>query len=202
MSSSPALDQFIDALCCLPGVGRKSAQRMALYLIDRNREGAQKIADTLVTALDAVKHCERCRNFSDQAHCQICENPKRDASILCVVETPSDVMAIESSASFQGKYFVLLGKLSPIDGIGPDQLGMDLLRTRLQQEDISEVILATNPTIEGEITAQFIADMAAEFSIKTSRIAHGVPVGGELEYVDSGTLSRAFSGRQIITQEK
>ncbi len=202
MSSSPALDQFIDALCCLPGVGRKSAQRMALYLIDSNRAGAQKIADTLLTALDTVKHCERCRNFSDQAHCQICENPRRDASILCVVETPSDVMAIESSASFQGKYFVLLGKLSPIDGIGPDQLGMDLLRARLQQEDINEVILATNPTIEGEITAQFIADMAAEFSIKTSRIAHGVPLGGELEYVDSGTLSRAFSGRQIITQEE
>ena len=199
MSSSPSLDQFIDALCCLPGVGRKSAQRMALYLIDKNREGAQKIADTLVGALDTVKHCELCRNFSDQPHCQICQNAKRDASTLCVVETPSDVMAIESSGSFQGKYFVLLGKLSPIDGVGPDQLGMDLLRQRLKNEDISEIILATNPTIEGEITAQFIADLAAEYDIKTSRIAHGVPLGGELEFVDSGTLSRAFSGRQTVS---
>ena len=199
MSSSPSLDQFIDALCCLPGVGRKSAQRMALYLIDKNREGAQKIADTLVGALDTVKHCELCRNFSDHPHCQICQNAKRDASTLCVVETPSDVMAIESSGSFQGKYFVLLGKLSPIDGVGPDQLGMDLLRQRLKNEDISEIILATNPTIEGEITAQFIADLAAEYDIKTSRIAHGVPLGGELEFVDSGTLSRAFSGRQTVS---
>jgi len=198
MSSSPSLDQFIDALCCLPGVGRKSAQRMALYLIDKNRQGAQKIADTLTTALETVKHCELCRNFSDQPHCAICDNPKRDGGVLCVVETPSDVMAIEASASFQGRYFVLLGKLSPIDGIGPDQLGMDILRKRLQQEPISEIILATNPTIEGEITAQFIADMAVEYKIKTSRIAHGVPLGGELEYVDSGTLSRAFSGRQTL----
>ncbi len=189
---------MIGALCCLPGVGRKSAQRMALYLIDKNREGALKIAESLTHALETVKHCELCRNFSDQAHCQICDNAKRDASVLCVVETPSDVLAIEASGSFQGKYFVLLGKLSPIDGVGPDQLGMDLLRQRLQTEAIDEIILATNPTIEGEITAQYIADLAAEFAIKTSRIAHGVPVGGELEYVDSGTLSRAFSGRQTL----
>jgi len=189
---------MIDALCCLPGVGRKSAQRMALYLIDKNRDGAQRIAKSLADALESVGHCELCRNFSDQAQCQICANTKRDAAVLCVVETPADVMAIESSASFQGKYFVLLGKLSPIDGVGPDQLGMDLLRKRLQAEAIDEIILATNPTIEGEITAQYIADMAAQFDIKTSRIAHGVPVGGELEYVDSGTLNRAFSGRQTL----
>jgi len=198
MSSSAALDQLIDALCCLPGVGRKSAQRMALYLIDRNRDGAQKIAESLTHALSTVGHCERCRNFSDQPLCNICQNVKRDGAILCVVETPSDVMAIEASGSFQGQYFVLLGKLSPIDGVGPDQLGMDILRKRLQQETVEEIILATNPTIEGEITAQFIADLAAEYSIKTSRIAHGVPVGGELEYVDSGTLNRAFSGRQVL----
>ncbi len=202
MSSSPTLDQLIEALCCLPGVGRKSAQRMALYLIDKNRDGAKQIADSMQTALQKVGHCELCRNFSDTPHCQICDNPKRDPSTLCVVETPSDVLAIEASGSFEGKYFVLLGKLSPIDGIGPDQLGMDVLRKRLQQENIREIILATNPTIEGEITAQFIADLAAEYAIPTSRIAHGVPVGGELEYVDSGTLSRAFSGRQTITTEE
>ncbi len=189
---------MIEALCCLPGVGRKSAQRMALYLIDKNRAGAQQIAESLIHALETVKHCELCRNFSDQAHCRICDNAKRDASLLCVVETPADVLAIEACGSFHGKYFVLLGKLSPIDGIGPDQLGMDLLRRRLQNEAIDEIILATNPTIEGEITAQYIADLAAEFAIKTSRIAHGVPVGGELEYVDSGTLDRAFSGRRIV----
>jgi len=199
MSSSPSLDHFIDALCCLPGVGRKSAQRMALYLIDKNREGAQKIASTLGDALSKVKHCELCRNFSDESHCQICQNPKRQSELLCVVETPADVMAIEASGSFQGKYFVLLGKLSPIDGVGPDQLGLDILRERMQKESIDEIILATNPTIEGEITAQYIADLAAQYQIKTSRIAHGVPVGGELEYVDSGTLSRAFSGRQTLS---
>jgi len=198
MSSSSSLDKLIDALCCLPGVGRKSAQRMALYLIDKNRQGAAEIASSLSTALDSVQHCELCRNFSDETHCNICKNLKRQEDLLCVVETPADVLAIEASGSFQGKYFVLLGKLSPIDGVGPDELGLDILRKRLQQEQIKEIILATNPTIEGEITAQYIADIASEYHIKTSRIAHGVPVGGELEYVDSGTLSRAFDGRQTI----
>lgn len=196
MSSSPSLDNLIDALTCLPGVGRKSAQRMVLYLIDKNKEGAKKIADTLNHALTHVKHCELCRNFSDEPECLICKNPKRLDKILCVVETPADVLAIEASNSFQGRYFVLLGKLSPLDGIGPDDLGLDLLRQRLQSEPIEEIILATNPTIEGEITAQYIADLAGQYDIKTSRIAHGVPVGGELEYVDSSTLTRAFSGRQ------
>ena len=199
MSSSQSLDKLIDSLCCLPGVGRKSAQRMALYLIDKNRQGASDIAASLSAALSNVQHCQLCRNFSDETHCQICKNPKRQDAILCVVETPADVMAIEASASFRGKYFVLLGKLSPIDGIGPDELGLDILRDRLKQEQIEEIILATNPTIEGEITAQYIADMAAEYNIKTSRIAQGVPLGGELEYVDSGTLSRAFAGRQALT---
>lgn len=198
MSSSLSLDKLIDALCCLPGVGRKSAQRMALFLIDKNRQGASDIAASLSEALQKVQHCESCRNFSDEPLCQICKNPKRQEALLCVVETPADVMAIESSGSFQGKYFVLLGKLSPIDGIGPDELGLDVLRERLKQEQIEEIILATNPTIEGEITAQFIADLASEYNIKTSRIAQGVPLGGELEYVDSGTLSRAFDGRQAL----
>ncbi len=199
MSSSAALDDLIDALCCLPGIGRKSAQRMALYLIDRNREGALAIAQSISSALDKVGHCERCRNFSDAAHCQICENAKRQDGLLCVVETPADVMAIEASGSFQGKYFVLLGKLSPIDGIGPDDLGFDLLQQRLESEPIDEIILATNPTVEGDITAQYIADLAARYQIKTSRIAHGVPLGGELEYVDSGTLARALNARQLFS---
>ena len=196
MSSSAHLDQLIEALCCLPGVGQKSAQRMALYLIDKNRDGARKISSSLFTALEEVKHCDLCRNFSDQPQCRICDSHKRKAEILCVVETPADVMAIESSGSFQGRYFVLFGKLSPLDGVGPDELGFDLLEKRLKEEPIEEVILATNPTIEGEITAQYIADLAKHHGIKTSRIAHGVPMGGELEYVDGGTLMRAFSGRQ------
>lgn len=198
MSSSPALDNLIDALCCLPGVGRKSAQRMALYLLDRNRDGAAAIVSALSSALQRVQHCGQCRNLADGPLCSICANVKRQSGLLCVVETPADVMAIEASGSFQGRYFVLLGRLSPIDGVGPDELGMDLLRQRLSEEAIEEIILATNPTVEGEITAQYIADLAAQFDIRTSRIAHGVPLGGELEYVDSGTLSRAFSGRQLL----
>ncbi len=196
MSSSPTLDLLVDALTCLPGVGRKSAQRMALYLIDKNREGAQQLADNLNHALNKVRHCEICRNFSDEAQCGICSNPKRQNDLLCVVETPADVLAIEAAQSFQGRYFVLLGKLSPIDGIGPSELGLDLLQQRLQNEPVTEIILATNPTVEGEITAQYIADLAQQQNIKTTRIAHGVPVGGELEYIDSGTLTRAFAGRQ------
>lgn len=196
MSSSPSLDQLVDALTCLPGVGRKSAQRMALYLIDKNREGAKSIADGLNHALTTVKNCQLCRNFSDDSLCGICQDERRNEALLCVVETPADVLAIEASGSFNGRYFVLLGKLSPLDGIGPDSLGLDLLQERLQQESIKEIILATNPTVEGEITAQYIADLAKQYEVNTSRIAHGVPVGGELEYVDSGTLTRAFSGRQ------
>jgi len=196
MSSSPSLDKLVDALTCLPGVGQKSAQRMALYLIDKDREGASTIASSLEQALKVVRHCQQCRNFSDEDTCSICANSKRNQDVICVVETPADVLAIEASGSFQGKYFVLLGKLSPLDGIGPAELGLDLLRQRLKDEAISEIMLATNPTVEGEITAQFIADLAGQFSIRISRIAHGVPVGGELEYVDSGTLNRAFSGRQ------
>ncbi len=196
MSSSPSLDKLVEALTCLPGVGQKSAQRMALYLIDKNRSGAKKIAQGLHHALEHIKHCDLCRNFSDQPLCQICDNSKRDNAQLCIVETPADVMAIEGSDSYRGQYFVLLGKLSPLDGIGPGDLGLDLLQQRFENEQIEEIILATNPTIEGEITAQYIADMAAQYKIKTSRIAHGVPMGGELEYVDSSTLSHAFSGRQ------
>ncbi len=202
MSSSPTLDRLVDALTCLPGVGRKSAQRMALYLIDKNRDGADRIARDLQLALERVGHCELCRNFSDDAQCLICTSHKRQRHSLCIVETPADVIAIEAAGSYQGLYFVLMGRLSPLDGVGPEEIGLELLRKRLAGESIDEIILATNPTVEGEITARFIADMAQHFKIRTSRIAHGVPVGGELEYVDSGTLNRAFSGRQIYQLEE
>jgi recombination protein RecR len=197
-SSSPTLDSLIEALCCLPGVGRKSAQRMALYLLDKNRSGAARIASSLTDALDKVGHCELCRNYSDHAKCPLCLSDKRDATTLCLVETPADVLAIENAGSFSGRYFVLLGHLSPIDGVGPAELGLDLLRQRLESEAIEELIVATNSTMEGEITAQYIADMARALKLRVTRIAHGVPVGGELEYIDSGTLSRAFSGRQSL----
>jgi recombination protein RecR len=196
MSSSPSLDALIDALTCLPGVGRKSAQRLALHLIERDREGARTLAERIGAALEQVGHCERCRNFSDRPVCAICESTRRNQRLLCVVETPADVLAIESAGSFDGRYFVLMGRLSPLDGIGPEQLGLDRLAAQLREEGIDEIILATNPTMEGEITARYIADLAAEQGIPTSRIAHGVPLGGELEFVDSGTLSQAFSGRQ------
>ncbi len=196
MSSSPSLDNLIEALQCLPGVGQKSAQRMALYLIERDKPGAKKIASSLDDALKKVSHCQRCRNFADSGLCQICSDVKRDGRLLCIVETPADVLAIESSGAFRGHYFVLLGRLSPLDGMGPEQLGLEDLESRLEDNELNEVILATSATVEGDITAQFIADIAARHNIITSRLARGIPLGGELEYVDSGTLSRALSGRQ------
>ncbi len=196
MSSSPSLDTLIEALQCLPGVGQKSAQRMALYLIERDRAGAQKIAVSLNQALEKVSHCQQCRNFADSDICQICANSGRDDSLICIVETPADVLAMESSGSYRGLYFVLLGRLSPLDGLGPEQLGLESLEVRLADQTLKEVILATSATVEGDITAQFIADIASKYSIETSRLARGIPLGGELEFVDSGTLSRALSGRQ------
>ena len=196
MSSSPSLEALINALKCLPGVGQKSAQRMALHLIERDPEGARRLADATLNALDKVGHCKRCRNFADTELCDICTRPSRNPSIVCIVETPADVLAIEASGAYQGGYFVLLGRLSPLDGFGPDQLGIEQLEQRLQEDGVSEVILATSATIEGDITAQFIADVAHKYNIETSRLARGIPLGGELEFVDSGTLSRALSGRQ------
>ena len=196
MSSSPSLTALVNALKCLPGVGQKSAQRMALYLIERDQDGAARIANATLTALEKVRHCKQCRNFSDTDLCEICSSQKRNATSLCIVETPADVLAIEASAAFQGLYFVLLGRLSPLDGIGPDQLGLDILEQQLNEGVIEEIILATSATVECDITAQFVADIARKFTIKTSRLARGIPLGGELEYVDSGTLSRALSGRQ------
>lgn len=196
MSSSPSLVELVTALTCLPGVGQKSAQRMALYLIERDQDGARRLANATLDALEKVQHCKQCRNFSDTDLCEICASDKRGSGTLCVVETPADVLAIEASGAFQGTYFVLLGRLSPLDGIGPDQLGLDELEKYLAESSVEEIILATSATVEGDITAQFVADIARKFNINTSRLARGIPLGGELEYVDSGTLSRALSGRQ------
>ncbi len=190
------IDELIDAFRCLPGVGIKSAQRMSYYLLERDRQGGRRIAASLAEAMDKVGNCSQCRTLSEAEICQQCANPKRDDTLLCIVESPMDVMALEQSASYQGRYFVLMGHLSPIDGIGPSELGLNLLEQRLATGGIQEVILATNPTVEGEATAHYISEMARVRGVRTTRIAHGVPLGGELEYVDSGTLGHAIEGRQ------
>jgi len=190
------LGQLMDAFRCLPGVGPKSAQRMAFYLLERDREGGKKLAEIMAEAIEKIGHCTRCRTLTEEEVCKICSNPKRDQKSLCVVETPADVVSIEHAVHFQGLYFVLGGHLSPLDGIGPDDIGMDQLDQRFSEGEIEEVILATNTTVEGEATARFISEMAQARGIKASRIAHGVPLGGELEFVDGGTLAHAFSGRQ------
>ncbi len=189
------LEELMDALRCLPGVGAKSAQRMAFHLLERDREGAKRLSYVIAESLEKIGHCRSCRNFSETDVCQICANPRRDAHVLCVVESPADMLAVEQAAHYRGLYFVLMGRLSPLDGIGPSDIGLDILEKRFSTGDISEVILATNPTVEGEATAHFISNLAKKYQISVSRIAHGVPLGGELEYVDSGTLSRAFEGR-------
>ncbi len=195
MHFTPRLQQLLSALRCLPGVGPKSAQRMAFHLLDRDRDRAGELACALQSALDEVGYCESCRMFAEQALCPICADLKRDAGLLCVVETPADVIAVDESGSFRGRYFVLMGRLSPLDGIGPEELGIDLLDSRLAEEPISEVVLATSATVEGEATASYIAGLAAKHGIRATRIAHGVPMGGELEYVDSSTLALALSAR-------
>lgn len=196
MSDSSLLSQMIEALRCLPGVGPKSAQRMAFYLLERDRNGGRRLSDILAKAMDGIGHCSRCRTFSEMDVCQLCASGKRDSTLLCVVETPADVMAIEQATGFRGLYFVLGGRLSPLDGIGPQEIGLDHLELRFSENVIQEVILATNPTVEGEATAHYISNMAQARNIRTTRIAHGVPLGGELEFVDGGTLSHAFAGRQ------
>jgi recombination protein RecR len=195
---SPGLARLIEALRVLPGVGPKSAQRMAFHLLERNREGARGLARALEDAAQNVVHCRRCRMLTDGDLCEICAAPKRDASALCIVESPADVVAVEQSGGYSGRYFVLMGHLSPLDGIGPEQLGFDQLEALLDEGEVREVILATNPTVEGEATAHFIGELVARRGIRASRIAHGVPVGGELEYVDGGTLAHALAGRQVI----
>jgi len=196
MSQQSLIEQLVEAFCCLPGVGPKSAQRMSYYLLERDRKGARHLAEVLVNAVDNVGHCSRCRTLSESELCHVCADQKRDASLLCIVETPADVHAVEQSISFRGRYFVLMGHLSPLDGIGPDDIGLDLLSQQLKEGDIKEVIVATNPTVEGEATAHYIGEMARQQDIKASRIAYGVPFGGELEYIDAGTLSHAMSGRR------
>jgi recombination protein RecR len=193
---SPLLQQLIDALKCLPGVGPKSAQRMAFYLLERDPEGAKNLSSTLTEAVEKIGHCSMCRTLSETELCDICNSSSRNSAALCIIETPADIFAIEHTAEFRGKYFVLMGHLSPLDGIGPEELGLDLLQARLASGEVKELILATNPTVEGEATAHYISNMAAKHQILTTRIAHGVPLGGELEYIDAGTLAHAFSGRQ------
>jgi len=194
---SPALAELISALKVLPGVGQKTAQRMAFQLLERQRDGAQRLSHALTHAVANIGHCEQCRTFTEAPICALCENQKRrDSGLICIVETPADVMAIEQTSQYQGLYFVLMGHLSPLDGVGPKDIGLDKLATRFAAGAINEVILATNPTVEGDATAHYIADMARKHQIRTSRIAHGVPVGGELEFVDQATLGHAFSGRK------
>jgi len=198
MSSSPLVSQLIEALRCLPSVGPKSAQRMAYHLLERDRSGAENLSLVLDKAVKEVGHCEQCRSLSEQTVCDICVSSKRDRTVLCIVETPSDVQVIEQSTNYKGLFFVLMGHLSPLDGIGPEDIGLDILAQRLDQGEIKEVVLATNFTVEGEATAHYISEMVNARQITASRIAHGVPVGGELEYVNSSTLSHAFSGRQVF----
>lgn len=192
----PLLYQLMTALQCLPGVGAKSAQRMAFYLLERDRDGGRRLAQVLAEALDQIGQCRRCRTLSDQEVCSLCANPKRDVTLLCVVENPAEVTAIEHCAGFSGRYFVLGGHLSPLDGIGPRELGLDALEQRLAEGEIKELILATNPTVEGEATAHYISEIAKRRGVRATRIAHGVPLGGELEYVDGGTLAHALAGRR------
>ncbi len=198
MQHSPALAALIEALRALPGVGPKSAQRMAFHLLQDARPAAQALAATLQRAVDRVGRCRQCRMLTESELCEICANPQRDAGLLCAVESPADVVAIEQSGGYRGRYFVLMGHLSPLDGIGPEQLGSAQFEALLSGGGVREVILATNSTVEGEATAHFLAQLAHQRGIRASRIAHGVPVGGELEYIDGGTLAHALAGRQVV----
>ncbi|MBI6548749.1 recombination mediator RecR [Xenorhabdus lircayensis] len=200
MQTSPLLESLMEALRCLPGVGPKSAQRMAFHLLQRDRSGGMRLAQALTRAMSEIGHCQGCRTFTEQEQCMICANPRRQHNgQICVVESPADIHAIEQTGQFAGRYFVLLGRLSPLDGIGPMDIGLDRLEERLSSEILSEIILATNPTVEGEATANYIAEMCSQYGVTASRIAHGVPVGGELEMVDGTTLSHSLAGRQKIT---
>jgi recombination protein RecR len=196
MSGPGLFEALLEALRCLPGVGAKSAQRMALHLLERDRDGGRRLSRSLLAAMDGIGHCRRCRTLSETEVCPRCQSPARDAAQLCVVETPADVLALEQATDFRGRYFVLGGRLSPLDGLGPREIGLDLLAERLAEGQVRELILATNPTVEGEATAHYISEMARGLDIQVTRIAHGVPLGGVLEYVDGGTLAHAFAGRR------
>lgn len=196
--TAPLLDQLIAALRVLPGVGPKSAQRMAYHLLERNRDGGSALSRVLAEAMAGIGRCERCRDFSQTPVCPLCLASGRDATLLCVVESPADRLAIEQATGFRGQYFVLLGRLSPLDGIGPQALGLDLLAQRLEEGEVAELIIATSATVEGEATAHFLAQLARRHQVHPSRLAQGLPLGGELEYVDRGTLSHAFGSRAEV----
>lgn len=199
MQTSPLLEALTEALRCLPGVGPKSAQRMVFHLLQRDRGGGMRLAQALTRAMSEIGHCADCRTFTEQEICTICANPRRQESRqICVVESPADINAIEQTGQFAGRYFVLMGHLSPLDGIGPEDIGLERLQERLSTESVAEVILATNPTVEGDATANYIAEMCSRYGVLASRIAHGVPVGGELEMVDGTTLSHSLAGRHPI----
>ncbi|MGY3264242.1 recombination mediator RecR [Lysobacter sp. HA35] len=197
---STLLDQLIEAFRVLPGVGTKSAQRMAYHVLERERAGGRQLAQVLAEAVERIGHCERCRDFSESAVCNVCSSASRDADQLCVVETPADRLAIEQATGYRGLYYVLQGRLSPLDGIGPRELGLDRLSARLGEGEVRELIIATNPTVEGEATAHYVAQLARQQGVVPSRLAYGVPLGGELEYVDRGTLSHAFGSRSEIKE--
>ena len=196
--TAQGLSRLVEALRALPGVGPRSAQRMAYHLLQHDRAGAGALAEALGAALQTVRRCERCNNFSEEPVCALCRSPRRDAALLCVVETPADLAMVEQTLSYSGKYFVLMGRLSPLDGVGPRDIGLDRLQARAAGGDVQEVILATNFTNEGEATAHYIAEMLRPRGIRVSRIARGVPLGGELEYVDAGTISQALLDRRGI----
>lgn len=198
MATEPLLNQLIESLRCLPGVGPKTAQRMALHLLERNREGGLQLASVLDEAMQNIGRCKQCRDLTELEVCTICANPRRDQSQLCVVESPVDVLAIEQATAYKGRYFVLLGRLSPLDGIGPAELGLDQLAGQLENKAPEEMIIATNPTVEGEATSYYLQRMAKNHNIRITRIAHGVPLGGELEYTDQSTLAHAFGSRLLI----
>ncbi|MGV8930997.1 MAG: recombination mediator RecR [Luteimonas sp.] len=189
------LEQLIESFRILPGVGQKTAQRMAYHVLERERDGARRLAETLASAVERIGHCKRCRDFSETETCSTCANASRDGQQLCAVESPADRLAIEQATGYRGLYFVLQGRLSPLDGIGPRELGLEQLAARLSEGDVQELIIATNPTVEGEATAHYLAQLARQYAVRPSRLTHGVPLGGELEYVDRGTLSHAFGSR-------
>ena len=196
--SAKGLERLVEALRVLPGVGPRSAQRMAYHLLQHDRTGADQLAQALSNALETVRRCAKCHNFSEEDLCSLCRSPRRDASLLCVVETPADLAMVEQTLSYSGMYFVLMGRLSPLDGVGPRDIGLDRLQARIAEGEVREVILATNFTNEGEATAHYIAEMLRTRGLKVSRIARGVPLGGELEYVDAGTISQALLERREI----
>lgn len=198
MSYTKPIHDLIQALRCLPSVGPKSAQRMALHLIERNRTGGKQLAQALTHAMESIQNCAECRNFSEKAICTLCTHPSRESNLLCIVESPADMIAIEQTQSYRGRYFVLMGRLSPLDRIGPKEIGIDLLKKKLDSHELLEVILAINPTLEGEATVHYLAELIKGYNIKATRIAYGVPLGAELEFIDDSTLTHAIKRRELI----